>query len=154
MKALLFDFSRVLLFHKDESYTGSLNEFYRQQKQAAEYDVFQHYKLNTELLEYINSLQDIDCYILTSETIQNDPAFAPFLKPFKKVYSAIDLGLSKKNPAIYEYVAKDIAVSPEEILFIDDSNENIEAAKQAGLQTLHYHSNQEILTAFSNLVIR
>lgn len=41
---------------------------------------------------------------------------------------------SKPNPEIYEYTVKQLGLSKEEILVVEDSNYGVEAAKRAGLQ--------------------
>jgi putative hydrolase of the HAD superfamily len=48
------------------------------------------------------------------------------------------LKLAKPEPEIYGHAIRGLETAPEEILFIDDKQENILAAQQAGLATLHY----------------
>ncbi len=57
------------------------------------------------------------------------------LSYFDKVYLSFEMGLSKPNKKVYDYVIKDLQVLPKEILFIDDDKKNIEMAKKAGWQT-------------------
>lgn len=60
----------------------------------------------------------------------------PFEKYFDKVYYSCEIGLRKPNVDIYEYVIKENNLDATKTLFIDDSAQNIEAAKLAGLQTI------------------
>lgn len=55
------------------------------------------------------------------------------------------LKMRKPEPAIYAAAAQGLGVSPEEILFIDDREENIHAAQKAGMQAILYstHDNFE-----------
>lgn len=147
IKALLFDFSRVLLFSKDENYTGSLNEKYRQLSQENNYKLLDHFILNEELLDFLKSLKEkYDLYMLTTETIQDNPEILPDLEPiFNKVFSGIKLGLNKKEQDSYKFIAKDLNLSTNEILFIDDTLVNLEAAKQAGFETIQYKNNEQII---------
>jgi putative hydrolase of the HAD superfamily len=55
---------------------------------------------------------------------------------FDKVYYSHQLGLRKPDKDIYELVIKENALVPSQTLFIDDSIQNIETAKQLGLQTI------------------
>jgi putative hydrolase of the HAD superfamily len=48
------------------------------------------------------------------------------------------LNLAKPEPAIYRHAAEGLRTPPENILFIDDRNENIEAALAIGMQAIHY----------------
>jgi putative hydrolase of the HAD superfamily len=48
------------------------------------------------------------------------------------------LNLAKPEPAIYRHAAEGLRTPPENILFIDDRTENIEAALAAGMQAIHY----------------
>jgi putative hydrolase of the HAD superfamily len=48
------------------------------------------------------------------------------------------LNLAKPEPAIYRHAAEGLRTPPENILFIDDRIENIEAALAAGMQAIHY----------------
>jgi hypothetical protein len=56
IKAMLFDFSRVLLFPKGKDPVESLNGKYRELLEAGEFDFFEHFELNQELLDFIYRL--------------------------------------------------------------------------------------------------
>ena len=55
---------------------------------------------------------------------------------FDKAYYSHQLGMRKPDKDIYELVIKENALVPSQTLFIDDSVQNIETAKQLGLQTI------------------
>ena len=152
--AILSDFSRVLLFPKDTSYTGSLNELHRNLLEKEGYNILDYFALNTELLTFYKNIQDkVDLYIFTSETIQDDPNVQPFITPlFKEVYSAQKLGLDKKDPTSYESIANDIGKSVDEIIFLDDSSTNVEAAKEAGMHALLYQTNSQAIEDVTKLL--
>lgn len=147
IKALLLDFSRVLLFPKDTTYTGSLNEKHKELSGNADYKILDHFFLNDELISFLQGLKSkyIIC-LFTSETIQDDPEFTSMLNStFKKSYSGIKLGVTKKDSKSYIAIAKDLNLSPEEILFIDDSTENLQSAKEAGFNTIQYLNNEQVV---------
>jgi putative hydrolase of the HAD superfamily len=48
------------------------------------------------------------------------------------------LNLAKPEPAIYLHAAQGLRTAPENILFLDDKAENIEAARAVGMQGIHY----------------
>lgn len=146
MKYFLFDFSRVLLFPKDRSYRESLNGLHRSLKDIPNYNSLDYFDLNSEVLDFLEKNKDKSkFYILTSETVQDDPNIANKLGIFTNVFSAAKIGLSKTNPKIYKYVAQIMSVPTSEITFTDDSSKNIETAKVAGLDTILYTDNQTLL---------
>ena len=147
MKELLFDFSRTLLFPKNEADPLTLNQKHKQLSQEdPDYPFFEHFVLNQVLLDFIHQIKDqIPANIFTTGYIQETPALQPYLKDFVKIYSAALLGLSKQDPSSYTWIAKDLGLPPEEILFVDDSERNVEAAKKAGMQVIQYKSNGEVI---------
>lgn len=146
---ILFDFSRVILFPRDDNYSGSLNELYRKIT-VDKYSFLGHYKFNEELLGFLKSLKNkYHLSIYTTDIIQNDPKAQNILNPiFEEIFAANILGISKKDPQGYLIIAEKLNVKPEQILFIDDGEANITAAKQAGFQTIHYLSNEQLFKEF------
>lgn len=55
---------------------------------------------------------------------------------FEKAYFSQQVRLRKPNKEIFEWVLTENKLNPEETLFIDDSPQHIEGAKEAGIQTL------------------
>ena len=131
IKAIVSDFSRVLLFPKDKNYKDSLNALHKEVSQKSNYNAFDYFELNTELLNLYKSLKDkTPIYIFTSGAIQDSPEFQPHLQPvFTGVLSAAKMNIDKKNPQAYKMVATQLNLPPDEILYIDDAPENITAAK-------------------------
>ncbi len=56
---------------------------------------------------------------------------------FEKVYYSHDLGMRKPEPCFYELILIENNLNPKSTLFVDDFQENIEAAAALGLQTIH-----------------
>ncbi len=57
------------------------------------------------------------------------------LKEFDYVWLSFELNCQKPDDKIYEIVEKDCEIKPSNILFIDDSSDNIETAKKRGWNT-------------------
>lgn len=147
-KTIVFDFSRVLLFPKDLTYTGSLNEKHRTLSEKSDYHLLDHFSLNEELLKHLADLKSkYRLFIFTSETIQDDSSLQPFLSPlFETIFSASKLGIDKKTPSAYESIAHKIGVAPKEILYVDDNLDNVHAAQKAGMECIHYTNNAQLLS--------
>jgi len=65
---------------------------------------------------------------------------------FDEVIWSYELKLAKPDPAIYHAMLAKVGTKPEETLFIDDREENIEAARALGIKT-HLFTTVEALIA-------
>ncbi len=65
---------------------------------------------------------------------------APRLIDFSPVILSYEVGVMKPNPEIYRIAAARVGPAIDEILFIDDRQENVEGAWQAGFVAHHYTS--------------
>jgi HAD superfamily hydrolase (TIGR01509 family) len=79
-------------------------------------------------------------------------AYADMLRHFRRVFVSSTIGLRKPDAEAFAYVAREIGVRPERILFFDDSLANIEGARAAGFQTVHVRSNADIAAALEPLI--
>ena len=57
------------------------------------------------------------------------------------------LGIAKPDPAIYRHAAEGLGVAPGRVLFVDDREDNIRAAREAGMQAIQYTSPEEFAQA-------
>ena len=73
--------------------------------------------------------------------------YGEILNNFKKIYASQELGLRKPDPAAFQYVAKDLKVSPHQILFFDDTPENVKGAQAYGLQAVRVASIKDVMDA-------
>jgi FMN phosphatase YigB (HAD superfamily) len=146
VKVIISDFSRVLLFPVDKGYLGSLNSLNNELlKSDSNYDFTHHFTLNIELLCYYQTL-GMPVYIFTSVRIQEHPAIKDYLrKSTASIFSARDLGIVKTDSSSYELLASMLNIKENEILYIDDSKDNVDAAKEAGCQVLLYESNSILI---------
>ena len=80
IQAILTDFSHVLLFAKDKSYVGSINDLYEEKKKDPDFDFWSVFELNQELFNFLKKMcAHTPVYIFTSRDVQNDPAIRPML---------------------------------------------------------------------------
>jgi HAD superfamily hydrolase (TIGR01549 family) len=70
---------------------------------------------------------------------------------FDEVVLSSEEGLTKPNPILFERTAERLGISPDECLMIDDKKENIEGAREAGMQTVLYVSNKELMEKLNAL---
>ena len=97
-------------------------------------------------LQYLPGLKEnYSLYLLSNTNAIHYSAFNKILKEetghstlddfFTKAYFSHHIGLRKPNAAIFEYVLKDAQITAEETLFIDDTQVNINAAKNLGMHS-------------------
>lgn len=55
------------------------------------------------------------------------------------------LNTAKPDPSIYAHAAEGLGVPPQQILFIDDRDENIHAARAVGMQAIQYLNQAQFL---------
>ncbi len=156
VKAFLFDFSRTILFPKDKNYKGELNALHKELSSQADYVFLDHFELDNGLLSYLETIKDkYELYIFTSGSIQNAPEIKPRIDQiFKRIFSSEEIGLSKKDPEAYEYISSQIGKTPDEVLFVDDSEANIEAAKQARMNVVLYKDLKELREKIKEILER
>lgn len=145
IKAIITDFSRVLLFPVDTNYTGGLNELNNKLlEENSQYNFLDSFILNSELLSYYSELnKTIPVYVFTSETIQDHPSIKEKIESSTSdVLSALKLNIHKSEPSAYEKVLRMLSLKPEEVVYIDDKQENLDVAKQVGTRTILYVDNQ------------
>ena len=71
------------------------------------------------------------------------------LENFEKVYFSHHIHMRKPDLEIFELVMNQNNLQPEESLFVDDSAQHIEGAKNAGLQTLFAEKGKMIADLFA-----
>lgn len=66
-----------------------------------------------------------------------------YFAPFDYCLFSYEIGLSKSDPKIYEYLQTKLAVPAQDILFVDDEMVNIEAAKKMGFDAILFTSAKQ-----------
>lgn len=64
-------------------------------------------------------------------------------------FASHELGLMKPDPAVYEHVVQVVGAAPERMLFLDDSDANVLAARAAGMRAERVRGLDEVRTALS-----
>ena len=58
---------------------------------------------------------------------------------FDEVFYSCELGVAKPEPAYFEAALATLGVTPDEVVFVDDSTRNVDGARAAGLRAEHWH---------------
>jgi putative hydrolase of the HAD superfamily len=80
--------------------------------------------------------------------------FTDTLGHFRAVFVSCDLGRRKPEPEAFAAVASAIGVPFENLLFFDDTDENVESARRLGMQAIHVKSPADIRDALVEFLPR
>ncbi len=87
-------------------------------------------------------------YELYLRDLQLRFGYNEFDQLFNKSYFSFDLHLCKPDPEIYEFVINQENLNPATTLFIDDREDNLIGAREAGLKTYHLTNQERIRNLF------
>lgn len=116
-------------------------------------------------LEYISKLREnYSVYLLSNtnpiiqESWARTPAFTsaglPISAYFDKMYASYEVGITKPDSAIFQYMIKDSGLIPTETLFVDDGLNNIEVARKMGFQTYQPKNKEDWRKAIDSLLLK
>lgn len=109
--------------------------------------------LEEDALDLIRSLRGrCPLYVLSNNNPISRGYFRDMMKlegfdteeVFTKEFYSYELKLLKPSREIYERVIEEVGTRPEEILFVDDARDNVEAAQAAGITTLWLRPGMDI----------
>jgi len=63
---------------------------------------------------------------------------------FDEVLSSCEAGLMKPDLRFFEMMVEKLKIRPEDCLFIDDSQKNVEAAAKLGMQVIRFENYQSL----------
>jgi putative hydrolase of the HAD superfamily len=106
---------------------------------------------NEPMIELMRSLRDrgYRMALLTNNVREWEPLWRSMLpvdEIFEVVVDSAFVGMRKPEPEIYELTLERIGdVAPEAALFIDDIEVNCDAARELGMQAVHYHDAEQAI---------
>jgi len=62
----------------------------------------------------------------------------PFYHYFDHIFNSFSMKKTKRDATLFDDVAEQLAVKPQEIFFVDDTRENVERARARGWRALHF----------------
>lgn len=149
MKALIFDLGGVILEFDWEKYQEDQN---REGPIQPLWSVYE--KLNPALIQFLVQMRPR--YKLA--TICNGGSREAMNRKFR-FNEQVDLmvfdeeeGIAKPDARIYARTLLRLGVQPEEAVFVDDKMENVEAAQQLGMHSIHFQQTEQVLTEIQKLL--
>lgn len=84
-------------------------------------------------------------YVISNASYRFHDYFPVFynVEEFEGIVVSADLHIIKPDARIYRYLLDTYHLNPEECLFLDDVEANVEGAKAVGMQSLRFHNNYD-----------
>ncbi|MEO0723954.1 MAG: HAD family phosphatase [Bacteroidota bacterium] len=104
------------------------------------------------ILEQLHQAKRYDLFALTNWSAETWPIaidLYPFLGWFQGVLVSGQEKMRKPNPVFYRLLEERFPLQLQSSLFIDDNLRNVEAARELGLRTIHFHSPEQLRDALS-----
>ncbi|MBR0778259.1 HAD family phosphatase [Bradyrhizobium diazoefficiens] len=108
------------------------------------------------MLEIVGQLRgSVDIAVLTNNsTLVSDhiDTLLPELRPLfgPRIYTSARFKAAKPDPLCYRLCVSELGVKPEAVLFVDDLEENVAGAREAGLRAHHHTSVQTFRQVLSS----
>lgn len=106
--------------------------------------------LNTELLEHVDRLRarGIPCHVASTQE-RHRAAYLEgplgLARRFDRLFFSCHLGFRKPDPEFYRRVTAELGLAPAAILFLDDQQANVDAARAAGWHAELYAIGDAVL---------
>lgn len=110
-------------------------------------------RLNFDMWRWIRRLQDAGKILTLLSNMPHDLARyherASVHDNFHHTFFSCDIGMAKPDPDIYRFVQHKTGVAPAETLLLDDTAENVMAAREAGWEAVQFRSLEQTAIVLS-----
>ncbi|PIR82980.1 hypothetical protein COU19_02860 [Candidatus Kaiserbacteria bacterium CG10_big_fil_rev_8_21_14_0_10_56_12] len=72
---------------------------------------------------------------------------------FDGAFCTCDIGVDKKEKEFYRHILSELDLHPEEVLFFDDSQANVDAANALGIESHLYTGLEMLRRRTDNLIV-
>ena len=76
-----------------------------------------------------------------------------FFEFFDHIFNSYHMGKGKRDPGLFHDITKQLELSPNEILLVDDMKSNVTRAQAAGWKTIHYVDKASLLEMLEKLLV-
>lgn len=95
----------------------------------------------------------IPCYAMSNTNAlhlaEMQRAFPEAMAKFRRVFASHEIGHRKPQPQAFHHVLDAIGAAPAEVLFFDDTQENVDGARACGLQAVLVRSPRDVWQALA-----
>ncbi len=114
-------------------------------------------KLVPSLVKYVDELKEkgLKVFVLSNNFRERTESyrrqFSDFFSKFDGSYFSWETGLVKPDPEAYRKILHDNELKPEECIYFDDSDQNIEVARSLGIHAEKYEGLEATRTTIEKL---
>lgn len=80
--------------------------------------------------------------------------YSHFLRQFHAIYYSHHVGMRKPDTEIFKKVLNDQKLEAAEVMFVDDTEENIRAAEKLGMNALLFNPEKDAFTALDKVLLK
>lgn len=145
-----FEDATKLLVKEYPEYKKEISAFYERWEEMIKSEIHD----TVLILNYLKELSEVKLYALTNWSIQTFPIAQQrfdFLKQFEGIVVSGEEKTRKPYSKIYEITLERYDLAPETCLFIDDSIDNVNAAKSLNINALHYKNPSQLRSDLNQL---
>ena len=107
-------------------------------------------------IDYVARVQEIfPCYLFSNTNPTHQAfwttAYPAALASFQQIFLSSEMGLRKPDRIAFEAIATATGFRLEEILFFDDTEENVISARQAGMPAILVNDHADVEMALTNI---
>jgi putative hydrolase of the HAD superfamily len=111
---------------------------------------------NTELIEYARRLRPrYRTGILSNSFVgarERERAAYGFEDLVDEIVYSHEVGMAKPDPRIYGLVCTRLKVQPQEMIFLDDADQAVAGAREAGMHAVRYQDNAQAIEEIEKLL--
>lgn len=109
----------------------------------------------SDLIEYIKKEYGVGVYVLSniSHYFADHSHQVDILKHSDGSVFSARIGITKPDHRIFDYLCKKFGITPNEAIFVDDSEKNINSAREFGLQGYLFDGDAEKLKEYLSQVL-
>ncbi|MEM7798760.1 MAG: HAD family phosphatase [Chloroflexota bacterium] len=112
-------------------------------------------RLDTDLIDYIRSLKSNYTTAIISNFMDALPQMLktdyPAADAFHFTVVSAHVGIMKPDPEIFEYTLQLLNLEPEETVFIDDFEHNVEGCRAVGMHGIHFQAGVDVPAELAKL---
>ena len=111
--------------------------------------------LDLKIIEFLRSIKPTHKTCLISNAwsgLRDYILREKFDDAFHHLVISAEVGVAKPEAKIYQFALEQLAVSPNEAVFVDDVLENIEACENVGMRGIHFKDSESALRQLKRLL--
>lgn len=112
------------------------------------------FSLNLELIERLSTVQSRTLSLASNQERWRGTHIASVYSDFthfNQTYFSYEIGYRKPEQGYFEFILNDLNANPDEVLFVDDTPENILAAETIGIRSICFENNLQLYTTLEQL---